>query len=183
MAYMMGPKRPALKRGQVTIPTGRPAGYRGAMSRNEPRWTQTWLGGMRSAGVDLGYPGQRLGLPQEGSGSIAGWGRRIGALVIDWMICTWAITQLLLRTDPAGSPWVPALVFAVQYLVLVALMGQTFGHRLTGIRVAAMDGGDPRLVPVLVRTVLLLLAVPALIFDRDHRGLHDRVSNTMVVRM
>ncbi|WP_113704524.1 RDD family protein [Nonomuraea lactucae] len=153
------------------------------MSSNEPRWTQTWLGGMRAAGVDLGYPGERLGLPEEGSGSIAGWGRRIAALVIDWTICTWAVTRLLLGIDPAVSPWVPAVVFAAQYLVLVALMGQTFGHRLAGVRVAAMDGGDPRLLPVLVRTVLLALAVPALIFDRDHRGLHERVSNTMVVRM
>ncbi|SDJ14856.1 RDD family protein [Nonomuraea jiangxiensis] len=153
------------------------------MSSKEPRWTQTWLGGVRSAGVDLGYPGERLGLPQEGSGSIARWGRRIGALVIDWMICTWAIAQLLLRLNPAEAPWAPVLIFALQYVVLVGFMGQTFGHRLMGIRVAAMDGGSPRLLPVLVRTVLLCLAVPALIFDRDQRGVHDRVSNTMVVRM
>ncbi|MCF6474651.1 RDD family protein [Nonomuraea sp. MG754425] len=153
------------------------------MSSNEPRWTQTWLGGVRSAGVDLGYPGQRLGLPEEGSGSIAGWGRRIGALVIDWMICTWVVVQLLLRMNPAESPWAPALVFALQYLVLVGWFGQTFGHRLMGVRVAAMDGGDPRLLPVAVRTVLLALVVPAAIWDRDHRGLHDRASNTVVVRM
>ncbi|MFG1701665.1 RDD family protein [Nonomuraea sp. M3C6] len=153
------------------------------MSGNGPRWTQTWLGGLRSAGVDLGYPGERLGLPEGGRGSIAGWGRRIGALVIDWMICTWAIVQLLLRMNPAESPWAPVVVFALQYLILVGFMGQTFGHRLAGIRVTAMDGGNPRLLPVLVRTVLLCLAVPALIWDRDHRGVHDRVSNTMVVRM
>ncbi|SDJ20316.1 Uncharacterized membrane protein YckC, RDD family [Nonomuraea maritima] len=138
---------------------------------------------MRSAGVDLGYPGERLGLPESGSGSITGWGRRIGALVIDWMICTWFVVQLVLRMNPAESPWAPVAVFALQYLLLVAFMGQTFGHRLMGIRVAAMDGGDPRLLPVAVRTVLLCLAVPALIWDRDHRGVHDRVSNTMVVRM
>ena len=107
----------------------------------------------------------------------------IAALVIDWLICTWAIAQLLLRTNPAEQPWVPALVFAVQYLVLVGIMGQTFGHRLAGIRVAAMDGGDPRWLPVLVRTVLLVLALPAVLFDRDNRGMHDRISNTMVVRM
>ncbi|MFB9470955.1 RDD family protein [Nonomuraea salmonea] len=153
------------------------------MSSKEPRWTQTWLGGVRAAGVDLGYPGERLGLPQEGSGSVAGWGRRIGALVIDWMICTWVVVQLLLRMNPAESPWAPALVFAVQYLLLVGFMGQTFGHRLMGVRVAAMDGRDPRGMPVLVRTVLLSLAVPAVIWDRDHRGVHDRVSNTVVVRM
>ncbi|MGV9302761.1 MULTISPECIES: RDD family protein [unclassified Nonomuraea] len=149
----------------------------------QPRWTQTWLGGVRSAGVDLGYPGERLGLPEEGSGSVARFGRRIGALVIDWLICTWAIAQALLRVNPAESPWVPVAIFAVQYLLLVGFLGQTFGHRLLGIRVAAMDGGRPRWFPVLVRTILLCLAVPAVIFDRDQRGVHDRVSNTVVVRM
>ncbi|WP_084965653.1 RDD family protein [Thermoactinospora rubra] len=150
--------------------------------RHEPRWTQTWIGGVRAAGVDLGYPGERLGLPEEGSGSIARYGRRIGAIVVDWLICAWAITPLL-GVNPGERPWVPVAVFAAQYLLLVGLLGQTFGHRLTGIRVAAMDGGRPRWFPVLVRTVLLCLAVPALIFDRDQRGIHDRVSNTMVVRM
>ncbi|MEU7854528.1 RDD family protein [Nonomuraea sp. NPDC049141] len=153
------------------------------MSRNEPRWTQTWLGGVRAAGVDLGYPGERLGLPEQGSGAIAGWGRRIAALVIDWMICTWVVVQLVLRMNPAESPWAVVAVFALQYALLVGFMGQTFGHRLAGIRVAALDGGNPRLLPVLVRTLLLCLTVPALIWDRDHRGVHDRASNTMVVRM
>jgi len=138
---------------------------------------------VRAAGVDLGYPGERLGLPEQGSGAVAGWGRRIAGLVIDWMICTWVVVQLVLRMNPAESPWAPVVVFAIQYILLVGFMGQTFGHRLAGIRVAAMDGGSPRLVPVLARTVLLCLAVPALIWDRDHRGLHDRASNTVVVRM
>jgi uncharacterized RDD family membrane protein YckC len=153
------------------------------MNGKQPRWTQTWLGGVRSAGIDLGYPGERLGLPEEGSGSISGWGRRIGALVIDWMICTWVVVQLVLRVNPAESPLLPVAVFGLQYLLLVGFMGQTFGHRLMGIRVAAMDGGNPRWLPVAVRTVLLCLALPALIWDRDHRGVHERVSNTMVVRM
>ncbi|MGW4423071.1 RDD family protein [Streptosporangium sp. NPDC004631] len=152
-------------------------------SRQQPRWTQTWLGGVRSAGVDLGYPGERLGLPREGSGAVAGFGRRIGALVIDWLICTWAITQGLLRINPAHQVWVPVAIFALEYLLLVGTMGMTFGMRLTGIRVAALGGGRPPFPSVLVRTLLLCLAVPALIWDRDQRGMHDRAANTVVVRM
>ena len=155
----------------------------GMSSKQQPRWTQTWLGGVRSAGVDLGYPGERLGLPQEGSGSVARFGRRIGALVIDWIICTWAIVQALLGMVPSEKPWAPAAVFVLQYVLLVGFLGQTFGHRLMGIKVTAMDGGRPQWLPTAVRSVLLGLAVPALIFDRDQRGLHDRVSNTVTVRM
>lgn len=35
----------------------------------------------------------------------------------------------------------------------------------------------------LLRTVLLCLAVPALIWDRDGRGLHDRLAKTVEVRI
>src|SRR5918992_3589662 len=35
--------------------------------------------------ADLIYPGERLGLPRTGSGSVAGYGRRLGALFIDWL--------------------------------------------------------------------------------------------------
>lgn len=155
----------------------------GMSSRQQPRWTQTWLGGVRSAGIDLGYPGERLGLPEEGSGAVAGFGRRLGAIVIDWLICTWAIAQGFLGVDPVERGWVPLAIFAGTTLLLVGTMGMTFGMRLLGIRVAALDGGRPGPVAVAVRTLLLCLAVPALIWDRDQRGLHDRAANTVVVRM
>lgn len=158
--------------------------YRLTMSsRQQPRWTQTWLGGVRSAGVDLGYPGEQLGLPRQGSGAVAGFGRRIGAIVIDWLICTWAIAQGLLRVNAAEQGWVPLAIFAAANILLVGTMGMTFGMRLLNIRVAALGGGRPGLVAVLVRTLLLCLAVPALIWDRDQRGLHDRAANTVVVRL
>ena len=32
------------------------------------------------------FPGQRLGLPKDGSGSLVGLGRRIVALILDWFI-------------------------------------------------------------------------------------------------
>jgi hypothetical protein len=49
----------------------------------------SWLSGpepTQSPGVDQqpnDYPGQRLGLPESGPGSIARFGRRIAALMID----------------------------------------------------------------------------------------------------
>ncbi|WP_248959463.1 RDD family protein [Sphaerisporangium perillae] len=148
----------------------------------EPRWTQTWISGTRAAGVDLGYPGERLGLPKEGGGSVAGFGRRIGAITVDWLICTWAIGRGLLQADPRSAGWVGLGVFALEYILLVGTLGMTLGMRLFGIRVAALDGGRPAFGAVLLRTLLLCLAVPALIWDRDQRGLHDRAARTVVVR-
>jgi hypothetical protein len=165
-----------------TRSTGPRGGYRKGMSK-QPRWTQTWIGGTRAAGVDLGYPGQRLGLPEEGPGAVSGWGRRIGAILIDWLICVWAIAQGLLRVSSADAAWVGLLIFAAANVLLVGTIGMTLGMRLMRIRVASLHGARPTIPHVLVRTLLLCLAVPALIWDRDNRGLHDRAVGTVVVRL
>jgi uncharacterized RDD family membrane protein YckC len=153
------------------------------MSDPQPRWTQTWLGGVRAAGVDFGYPGQRLGLPEEGSGSVSGFGRRIAAILVDWLLSTVAIGRGLLHADTQNQGWIGLAVFAAEYVLLVGTLGMTLGMRLFGIRVAALEGGRPALLPVLIRTFLLCLAVPALIWDRDRRGLHDRAAGTVVVKI
>jgi hypothetical protein len=48
------------------------------------------------------------------------------------------------------------------------------------VRVDRVEAIGP--VRVVIRTVLLLLLVPAVIWDRDGRGLHDRLTETAVVR-
>jgi uncharacterized RDD family membrane protein YckC len=53
-----------------------------------------------------------------------------------------------------------------------------FGLRLVRVdRTAAVDPGR-----VILRTFLLFLLVPAVVWDRDGRGLHDRFTDTAVVR-
>src|SRR5581483_6907138 len=97
----------------------------------------SWLGGVRQAGVDLGYPGERLGLPKEGPGSAASYGRRLGALCIDWFIALLAVrfVAAVARWHVApGSLW-PILAFGIETWVLTALMGLTIGKRLLGLRV------------------------------------------------
>jgi len=55
--------------------------------------------------------------------------------------------------------------------------------RLCGIAVMRLDGGRVTLPAVVVRTFLLLLFVPAVIYDRDRRGLHDKAAGSVVVRL
>jgi len=73
-------------------------------------------------------------------------------------------------------------VFAVMVYLLTALTGLTLGKRLLGIRVARLDGKPVGFGWALVRTLLLLVVIPALFSDRDQRGLHDRAANTVVIR-
>ncbi|MFC5182093.1 RDD family protein [Actinomadura harenae] len=149
-----------------------------------PRWTQTWLGGAASAGVDLGTPGARLGLPKDGPGSVATYGRRIVALLLDLLVgaLVGAALASALHWSPATRSLANTAVFAVMVWLLTATLGTTIGKRLAGLRVVRIDGRPIGFGWSLARTLLLVLVIPALIWDRDHRGLHDRASNTVVVR-
>ena len=109
-------------------------------------------------------------------------GRRVGALFIDWLLCTFIVVALI-RPTRADVPTLTLLVFGAQDFVLTALTGLTVGKRLLGIRVVRLDGKMIGPLWGLLRTVLLLTVIPALLHDRDTRGLHDRASNTAVVRI
>ena len=67
-------------------------------------------------------------------------------------------------------------------IVEVPILGGTIGHRLSGIAVAPLRGGWPGLWRPLVRALLLGLLVPALVWDSDSRGFHDKVAGTVLVR-
>ena len=148
----------------------------------------SWLSGPRAAaedmGADFGYRGERLGLPQDGPGSVAPVGRRLGALFIDWAVAVLIAYGLLADGEPRiANNWALA-IFLVMSLLTVGTVGSTPGKRLLRLRVVAVEGlGRPALWRVAVRTVLLGAAVPALIWDRDGRGLHDRLSGTVQVRI
>lgn len=109
-------------------------------------------------------------------------GRRIGALFIDWLLCTFIVVALIRPAKGDVEVWT-LIVFAAQDFVLTALTGLTVGKRLLGIRVVRLDGKMIGPLWGLLRTVLLLTVVPPLIHDQDTRGLHDRASNTAVIRI
>ena len=68
----------AATRAKAPEPTG-PTSARAALGG--------WLEGPNLHDGDAGaYRGERLGLPESGPGSLAGQGRRLGALVVDWVL-------------------------------------------------------------------------------------------------
>ncbi|CAB4966214.1 unannotated protein [freshwater metagenome] len=74
-------------------------------------------------------------------------------------------------------------VFGLEVAALTWLGGSSFGQRIARVGVTRVDGSRLGLGRSLVRTVLLCLAVPALIWDRDSRGLHDRAVGSVCVRL
>jgi hypothetical protein len=123
------------------------------------------------------YPGQDLGLPERGPGSVASMPRRILALFIDWLL------SMLIAYGLTHSQFWTIVVFAIEVYVLTATTGFTVGKRLVGIRTVRTNGGLVGFGWALVRTVILLTVIPPLLTDRDLRGLHDRASDTVVIRV
>ncbi|HET6355235.1 RDD family protein [Streptomyces sp.] len=147
----------------------------------------SWLSGPRAAaedmGADFGHRGMRLGLPESGPGSIAPLGRRFGAVFVDWGLCLLIAYGLFANGDrQAAGNWALG-IFLLLSVLTIGTVGFTPGKRLLGLRVVAEDGGRLGFVRVLVRSVLLTLAIPALIWDRDGRGLHDRLARAVQVRI
>lgn len=147
----------------------------------------SWLSGPRAAaeeaGVDFGYRGEQLGLPESGPGSIARPGRRLGALAADWALCV-LITYSLITNGygQATSNWALLIFFALHVLT-VGTVGFTPGKRLFGIRVVAEGAGTVKPFRAVLRSLLLCLAIPPLVWDRDGRGLHDRLARTVELRI
>lgn len=133
-------------------------------------------------GADFGYRGKRLGLPEQGPGAMAPLGRRFGAIFVDWALCMLIAYGLFARGDQqAAGNWALG-IFLVLSVLTVGTIGCTPGKRLLGIKVVAEDGGRLGAGRVLARSVLLCLVIPALVWDRDGRGLHDRVARAVQVR-
>ncbi|GHH83199.1 RDD family protein [Kitasatospora indigofera] len=147
----------------------------------------SWIDGPKAAaekmGADFGHRGERLGLPKEGPGSLAGPGRRIGALFVDgWLVALIAYGLVSRGDQGQANLWTTPIFFLVTVLLL-ATTGTTMGKRLFGLRVVRLDGRRASIPQVMLRTLLLCLAVPALVWDRDTRGLHDKAVGTVEVRI
>jgi len=113
--------------------------------------------------------------------TMASFSRRLGALLIDWVLCT--VVASLLVVDLRANPWPQLGVFVLVNAFFLGLFGQTPGMALLRIRcVSLADGGAIGLPRAIVRAVLLALVIPALINDGDGRGLHDRAARSVVLQ-
>ena len=131
------------------------------------------------------YAGQRLGLPEQGRGSVVGWGRRVAALFVDWIasiLVAGAVAGQGVMTSHGWESWVPMLVFLVEASLLTTLVGGSFGQLVLRIAVVRLDRKPVNLLVALLRTLLICLVVPPVIYNRDRRGLHDLAAGTVTVR-
>ncbi len=120
-----------------------------------------------------------------GENFYASVGRRLAALSIDWFASLGAAV-LVFREFAYGSPesMLATLgVFFVEMVIFSYLLGASFGQKLLGLRVINIKDGRLSLWRIMLRTLLIILVIPALVMDSDGRGLHDRIVGSRVIRM
>lgn len=126
---------------------------------------------------------------QELAFETASWGRRILALLVDWLASTLvvvAIVGLEDYTDASGpESFYVLFVYVAESALLTWLAGGSFGKLATRLRVVPSDGRLRLLNPLrmLLRQVLIALVIPAVVFRPDGRGLHDLVAGTATVTL
>jgi len=135
---------------------------------------------------------------------------RLVAFILDLIVLAsffalflaFALLQLLLRSDfgdndpPDQAYYVAAVIILGYFVAFVPLYfvglwtwrGQTLGKMAIAIRVVRSDGRPVsvgtallRLVGYLFSSLLLFVGFLMIVFDRERRGLHDRLADTIVV--
>lgn len=113
-------------------------------------------------------------------------GRRLAAITLDWLACYAIVAALsggIGQMGPRQSPIILALFF-MEVWVLTSLTGASLGQKIFGLRVVRFsDGASVSPMQALIRTLFLVLVVTAVTYDENGRGIHERISGTVLVRV
>jgi hypothetical protein len=122
-------------------------------------------------------------------------GRRLAALIVDWMLGYGlaALGMTLGLISPRALSSAIMVIWLVLGVLAVRLFSFTPGQFALGLRVASVDarlhvglgrGADrgASIACSAARGVLIAFVIPALFIDLDGRGIQDRVTGTAVVR-
>lgn len=105
--------------------------------------------------------------------------------MIDWAIA-YVIALIWLGlpalTQPGAGQFATLGIFGLLQIVAIAALGGSIGHRMVGLAVMPLRGGWVGLWRPVVRSLLLCIVVPALVWDSDQRGFHDKIAGTVLVR-
>ena len=110
----------------------------------------------------------------------AGFGRRFGAVMLDWVLAV-ASANLFVHGQGLATSVTRQALFFTEIALMTYLTQSSIGQRIFSIKIVDAATGD-RLPPLRVfkRTLLLALFIPA-IFTQNGRGYHDILSGSAVV--
>nr|WP_141918698.1 RDD family protein [Klugiella xanthotipulae] len=115
-------------------------------------------------------------MPRTGSGSIARVGRRVLALIIDW-----GYSSVIALAFFNYNSLAILIIFFVAQVVFIPTIGGSVGHRIAGLRVVSLRGGWIGVWRPFLRSLLLCLILPAIVWDSDQRAFHDKIPGTVLI--
>lgn len=127
-------------------------------------------------------PSAAAGQPSNPQGfadmPVAGLPKRIIALMIDWSAAS-VISYGFFDYHAMAT----LAIFAGLTVISLATLSATPGHLLLGLAVRRPGRRPAGPVAAIVRTVLLCLVIPAIVWSRDGRGLHDAAAGTTITEI
>lgn len=130
------------------------------------------------------FPGESIGLPERGPGSLASWGSRVAALVVDWaasMVLAVAFFGTRVMTEPGWPAFMILAVFFVESTLFTITVGGSFGQLLARIGIIRLDGKPVLWWQAIVRCGLKCLVLPAAVIGAERRSITDLLLGTVVV--
>jgi uncharacterized RDD family membrane protein YckC len=109
----------------------------------------------------------------------------MSALMVDWLACYFIIAATTggIGKMASNRSWLVLALFFAEVAILSALQGASLGHRIFGIKIIRFaDGGMVTPLQALIRSSLLITVIFAITFDENGRGLHERLSGTVLTR-
>ena len=97
--------------------------------------------------------------------------------MIDWMLAV-----VISAAFFSYQPLVTLTIFVGLQVLMTVVVNASIGHAVLGLRVVPMEGGLLGVWRPVVRALLIALVIPAVIWDENNRGLHDRLSRTILLR-
>jgi uncharacterized RDD family membrane protein YckC len=126
---------------------------------------------------------------RSASGPRAGFGARLGAVIIDGVIL--AIPAIVLVIALKGPAYPVELLLSIAYFVYFegGAAGQTPGKRSMGIRVVSLDSGGPigygrafvRFVGRYVSAAVIYIGYLWMLWDSEKQCWHDKLASDVVV--
>lgn len=140
--------------------------------------------------TDQTFAAPEAAASRPASGELAGFGVRLGAYLIDGIILGIVFGVLVVALKSAG--YALAMVISIGYYVYFegGEKGQTLGKSATGIAVRSVDGGSIgygraflRYIGRIISSIPIYLGFFWMLWDGDNQTWHDKIANSLVVKV
>jgi uncharacterized RDD family membrane protein YckC len=137
----------------------------------------------------VGSPSGVQGYAGKGSGPRAGFGRRLGGFLLDWIVLALINVILVAALKTAGELIGAVVEFTYLTVLIGGPRGQTLGQQAMGIRVVSFDTGGSigygrafaRIFAAWLSAVVIFLGFFWMIWDKERQCWHDKLIGDVVV--